>query len=114
MSKPRASIVSVSDTPYHHCVFRSLRRAFLCGEDSSSGQSYEHRRGWFIERLAVLNEVFSIDVCAYTVMCNHRHLVLYIDIEVLNGLANSLRRFKLVYAVCKRTVRASCESGRRL
>ncbi|MGR8947300.1 MAG: transposase [Gammaproteobacteria bacterium] len=87
MTKPRSSIVSVSDTPYYHCVSRCVRRAFLCGEDAYSGQSFEHRRDWFIERLMALSEVFTIDVCAYAVMSNHCHLVLYIDTETVSELS---------------------------
>ena len=79
MTQARASLVSVSDTPYYHCISRCVRRAFLCGEDRYSGQSYEHRRDWFVERLSLLAEVFSIKVCAYAVMSNHCHLVVRID-----------------------------------
>ena len=87
MTKPRSSIVSVSDTRYYHCVSRCVRRAFLCGEDAYSGQSFEHRRDWFIQRLATLDGVFAIDVCAYAVMSNHCHVVLFIDIEALSALS---------------------------
>jgi hypothetical protein len=51
MPKPRKQQVSVEATPYYHCVSRCVRRAFLCGTDSVSGQSYEHRRGWLEERI---------------------------------------------------------------
>jgi REP element-mobilizing transposase RayT len=66
MTHARSRLVSVSDTPYDHCISRCVRRAFLCGEDTYTGQSFEHRRDWFIE------------VCAYAVMSNHCHLVLNI------------------------------------
>jgi hypothetical protein len=49
MPQPRSSQISLSDTPYYHCVSRRVRRTFLCGVDSYSGQSYEHCRVW-VER----------------------------------------------------------------
>lgn len=58
-----------------------MRRAFLCGKDHYSGQDYEHRREWVVERLAILVEVFAIDLCAYAVMSNHYHVVLKVDRE---------------------------------
>lgn len=79
MPKARKSQISLSDTAYYHCISRCVRRAFLCGKDSYSGQSYEHRRQWVEERIHELSQVFAIDVCAYAVMSNHTHLVLHIN-----------------------------------
>ena len=79
MTQSRASQISLDDTPYYHCICRCVRRAFLCGIDHYSGHDYEHRRQWVVDRLAVLAEVFAIDLCAYAVMSNHYHLVLRID-----------------------------------
>jgi hypothetical protein len=61
MPQPRRSQVSLLDTPYYHCVTRCVRRSFLCGVDSYSGQSYEHRRGWVEQRLLFLASLFSIE-----------------------------------------------------
>jgi REP element-mobilizing transposase RayT len=79
MTQSRATQISLDDTPFYHCICRCVRRAFLCGRDQYSGQDYEHRRQWVMDRLATLVEVFSVDLCAYAVMSNHYHVVLRID-----------------------------------
>ncbi|GEK78616.1 transposase [Pseudoalteromonas atlantica] len=58
----------------------------MCGEDHFTGQSYEHRRGWVEDKLLELAKIFCIDVCAYAVMSNHTHLVLYVDDKKANRL----------------------------
>ena len=79
MTRARYSQVSLDSTSYYHCICRCVRRAFLCGQDHYSGQDYEHRRQWVVDRLAVSGEVFAIDLCAYAVMSNHYHVVLRIN-----------------------------------
>jgi len=79
MPKARNAQINLLNTPYYHCVSRCVRRAFLCGKDLYSGQSYEHRRQWVQDRIHKLSEVFAIDVCAYAVMSNHTHVVLHIQ-----------------------------------
>lgn len=79
MTRARYQQVSLSETPFYHCICRCMRRAFLCGRDHYSGQDYEHRRQWVVERLATLVDVFAIDLCAYAVMSNHYHVVLRVD-----------------------------------
>ena len=67
---------------------QALRRAFLCGVDHYSGQSYEHRRQWVVDRIRLLSSLFSIDVCAYAVMSNHYHLVLKLCPEQLEDVSD--------------------------
>lgn len=66
-------------TPYYHITSRCVRRVYLCGFDSKTGKSYNHRKDWILERLSLLVECYSIGVCSYAVMDNHYHLVLHVD-----------------------------------
>ena len=70
MAIVRKRHISLVDTKYYHCISRCVRRAFLCGEDHFTGQSYEHRRGWVEDKLLELAKIFCIDVCAYAVISN--------------------------------------------
>ena len=79
MTRARKEQVFLDETPYYHCICRCVRRAFLCGEDTGTGQNFDHRKQWLIERITRLASVFAIDICAYAIMSNHYHLVLKVD-----------------------------------
>lgn len=81
MTIARRSQVSLDATPYYHCIARCVRRAFLLGEDHYSGQNFNHRRQWLVDRLKHQAAIFSIDICAYAIMDNHYHLVLRVDCD---------------------------------
>jgi hypothetical protein len=70
MPQARKNQISLIDTPYYHYIPRCVRRSFLCGKDKYSGHNFEHRRAWVKKRL-LLSSVFSISLCAYSVMSNH-------------------------------------------
>ena len=88
MTRPRKVLISLADTPYYHITSRCVRRAYLCGVDHYSGQNYEHRRQWVVDRIRLLSSLFTIDVCAYAVMSNHYHLVLKLCPEQLTDLCD--------------------------
>ena len=81
MTRPRSAQVSLDDTLYYHCIARCVRRAFLCGEDTYSGQNFDHRRDWLVDRIKWQARLFAIDICAYAIMSNHYHLVVRVDRE---------------------------------
>ena len=84
----RAQQISLSDTPYYHCIARCVRRAFLCGDDHFSGKNYEHRKQWIIDKLHELTGVFAIDVAAFAVMSNHYHIIVKIDADSVENWTN--------------------------
>ena len=81
MPQPRYAQIDIDASPYYHCISRCVRRAYLCGVDSVSGRSFDHRKQWVTEKLAQLSEIFAIDVCSFAIMSNHFHLVVRVDGE---------------------------------
>jgi hypothetical protein len=66
----RRQIVVEDEVGVYHCIARCVRRAFLCGVCSYTGQDYSHRKEWILDRLRELAGLFAIEVCGYSVMSN--------------------------------------------
>jgi REP element-mobilizing transposase RayT len=81
MTTARKSLISLKETPYYHCVARCVRRAWLWGWDDYAGKDYSHRKHWVVDRLRELGSVFAIEICAFAVMSNHYHVVLWVDVH---------------------------------
>ncbi len=79
MTTARSQLITPGTGGNFHCVQRCVRRAFLCGEDRYTGQSFEHRKAWVEKRLILLADCFAVAIHAYAVMSNHLHLVLRLD-----------------------------------
>lgn len=85
MTVARSTKIDLSATPFYHCVNRCVRRTYLCGKDTLTGKDYSHRKGWIVERIKFLSEIFAIKVCAYAVMSNHYHVVLMVNENEANN-----------------------------
>ena len=79
MTRPRTHIAPPGTAGSFHCVQRCVRRAFLCGDDPYTGQSFEHRKAWLEARILLVAGCFAVSIHAYAIMSNHLHLVLRID-----------------------------------
>jgi len=82
MASARALQIDIESTPYYHVMARCVRRSYLCGVDPLTQKDYSHRKNWMVSRIKLLTQIFSIKVCAYAIMSNHYHLVLFVDEEI--------------------------------
>ena len=73
---PRKVLIDETQSGVYHCIQRAVRRAFLCGYDSATGNNYDHRKGWIRRRMEQLAGQFGVEVCSYAVMSNHLHVIL--------------------------------------
>ncbi len=53
----RRNIVLEDTVGVYHCIARCIRRAFLCGVDTVTGQDYDHRKEWIRKRLQELASI---------------------------------------------------------
>ena len=85
MTQARSQLVPLDSLGTYHCVQRCVRRAFLCGIDHYTNQSFEHRKQWVKDRLLLVAECFAVAIQAYAVMSNHLHVVLQLDPAVVHS-----------------------------
>ncbi len=76
MGLPRSKYVQEGKEGVYHCFSRCVRRAFLYGFDSRTGRDFSHRKAWIVNRLRQLADIFAVEVCAYSIMGNHYHVIL--------------------------------------
>lgn len=88
MATARSLQIDLDSTPYYHCMVRCVRRHFLCGKDNYTQKDYSHRKEWIVARMKYLVQLFAIRVCAYAVMSNHYHLVLFVDEKAVQRWSN--------------------------
>jgi REP element-mobilizing transposase RayT len=99
---PRKTIVADDEVGVYHCSNRCVRRAFLCGADSLTGDDYNHRKDWIHAQLQHLASIFAIDFCGYVVMSNHIHLVMRTRPDLVRGWSDeevALRWSRLAPAI---------------
>ncbi len=89
MPSPRELQINLDSTPYYHVMARCVRRSYLCGVDNLTQKNYSHRKDWLISRLKLLAQVFSIKICAYAIMANHYHVVLFVDDDSTKQWSNN-------------------------
>ena len=73
---PRKDVVDPEQIGVYHCWNRCVRRAWLCGFDPLTGVDYEYRRLWIKDRLALLAQLYAIEIGWHALMSNHIHLIL--------------------------------------
>ena len=79
MATVRCNLIDLDSTAYYHVVNRCIRRAFIMGDDPVTGKNYDHRKEWLIDRIKELASIFAINICAYTILSNHYHIVIHVD-----------------------------------
>lgn len=99
MTISRRQQICLAQTCYYHCISRCVRRAFLCGFDTQSGNSYQHRRGWVEQRLLAQSQAFCIDLVGYAIMSNHYHVIVRVNPKLAASLSAEevLARWQQLY-----------------
>jgi REP element-mobilizing transposase RayT len=71
----RRDLFDPHEVGVYHCMQRTVRRAWLCGQDPLTGKSFEHRRAWIQKRMEKIAASYGLDVLSYAIMANHIHVI---------------------------------------
>jgi hypothetical protein len=93
--------VLLEETPYYHCISRSIRLAFLYDEETHTNKSYEYQRQWIADRIIQLTDILAIGSCAYSVLSNHYYVILHVDTERAAGWSGQevIERWELIFSL---------------
>ncbi|PVZ72256.1 hypothetical protein [Pelagibaculum spongiae] len=47
---PRRAIMNTEYCRWFHCINRVCRKAWLCGVDPDTGEDYQYRQQWIVDR----------------------------------------------------------------
>jgi hypothetical protein len=89
MTYPRSHLIDPSEGVYHICS-RCVRRAWLCGTDQQNGLNFDHRRQWLEDRILKLTSIFAVDLYGYAVMSNHYHLVINLNVALIESWSDTV------------------------
>jgi len=83
MTISRSRLADTDVTRWYHTISRCVRRAMLLSEDGSPG-----RKDWLDLRLKELDRIFAISVGGFSIMDNHLHFLLRINVEQASQYSN--------------------------
>ena len=86
---PRSEIIKQDRVGVYHVTTRCVQQMFLLGEDYLTGRDFSYRKEWIITWLKSLADVFLIDVCAFSLLDNHVHLILRNRPDLLASLSDT-------------------------
>lgn len=81
MTIARSKIIDPELTRFYHCISRCVRQGFLLEPDPENPLDFD-RKAWIDDRLQFLDSVFAISVAGYSILDNHFHSVVRLDVEV--------------------------------
>ena len=108
MAYRRSKYLDLENTKYYHCITRCVRRSFLCGYDELTKIDYNYRKEIIKNLLNVLTKAYSIEICSYVIMCNHIHLVLYVNDSEAQSWTDDeiLKRWSILYPTSTSEIKA--------